>query len=362
VSQPTFSRTGRDEQPDRPVLSVVVVNYNSWLDVERLTRSLAGTPEFEQGRCELIVVDNASSGPVPDLFLQPPRHVHLLMRTENGGFAVGVNAGWRVSRGRWLLLLNPDVIVGPDLPGAVLARIEAHEARKDGSPGIIGFALRNPDGTRQPSVGAEPGLFRSLCGLLRPRPRRKYQSDRRVRPGPVPWVTGALTLVDAGLMAALGGMDEDFFLYYEEVALCRSARDLGRRVEFDPAVEVVHLRPLQNRPVTPGLRLITRHSKLLYYRKHLPRWQFLALCRIVAAEAVGRELGARLAGRDAEVPILRRLGALAARLRRGEVIRGRTVRDWARDLSPAARMDQGHEPIRGSRMGPADGDRKRSRA
>ena len=87
------------------------------------------------------------------------------------------------------------------------------------------------------------------------------------------------------MLEELGGMDDDFFLYYEEVALCRSARTRGWSVEYDPGVSVVHLRPLQNRPISPKMRVITRHSKLLYFRKHLPPWQFAALKSIVRVEA-----------------------------------------------------------------------------
>ena len=235
-------------------------------------------------------MDNASDGPVPGLLRTPPPGVRLIARQENGGFAVGVNAGWRAARSPWLLLLNPDVVAGDGLLASVVDRVRRFGDRDDPAPGVVGFGLRNPDGTRQPSVGTFPNLARAVWEQLIPRSRRKYQAVWRTKPGPVAWVTGACVLVNAAMLRALGGLDEEFFLYYEEVALCRSARRRGWRVEYDPGVEVVHLRPLQNRPVTPKMRVITRHSKLLYFRKHLPRWQFLGLCAVVAAES--RVLGA----------------------------------------------------------------------
>ena len=105
------------------------------------------------------------------------------------------------------------------------------------------------------------------------------------------------------MLDELGGMDEDFFLYYEEVALCRSARRRGWRVEYDPTVEVVHLRPLQNRPVSPKMRVITRHSKLLYFRKHLPAlavprpWSGSSRPRRRSAGRLGEGPGAATRGR-----------------------------------------------------------------
>ena len=263
----------------------MIVNYNGWDDVEYLIGSLASERAVLLGECEVVVVDNASDDPVPASFEPLPAGVRLIVRGENGGFAAGVNAGWRASRSPWLLLLNPDVAIEPGVIDRVLARIDHHEARPEGAPAVVGFALLNPDGTRQPSVGLEPGLVRSLAGQFIPRSRRKYQSGWTLRPGPVPWVTGACMLVHAELMCDLGGMDEDFFLYYEEVALCRSARDLGRRVEYDDSVGVVHLRPLQNRAISPRMRVIVRHGKLLYFRKHLPGWQAHLLAGVVAIEA-----------------------------------------------------------------------------
>ena len=181
-----------------PRLTVVIVNYEGWPDVSRLVATLAGCPEVRSGACEIVVVDNASRGPVPDDLASPPVGVRLILRPDNGGFAVGVNAGWRASRSPWLLLLNPDVVAAADFLREVLDRIAVHEGRPEGPPGVVGFGLRNPDGSRQPSVGVEPGLVRSVLGQFIPRSRRKYQADWRVKPGPVPWVTGACLLVDSG--------------------------------------------------------------------------------------------------------------------------------------------------------------------
>jgi GT2 family glycosyltransferase len=324
-------------------LTIVIVNYKSWPDVARLVSAMAEAPEVADGRCEVVIVDNASAEPVPLELAEPRPGVRLVLRDENGGFAAGVNAGWRVSRSRWLLLVNPDVVAGADLPGRVLDRVGRLERRGDGAPGVVGFGLRNADGSRQPSVGAEPSLWRSVREPFIPRSRRKYQAAWRTRPGPVPWVTGACALVDGELLRNLGGMDEDFFLYYEEVALCRSARDAGRAVEYDPSVEVVHLRPLQNRPLTSRMRVITRHSKLLYFRKHLPPWQFKGLSWIVRAEAMIR---GRLARRDEAARAWRAIGGLARAMSRGESIRGREILAWAGPAEESA-----HGPARPKAMG-----------
>jgi GT2 family glycosyltransferase len=315
-----------------PVLSVVIVNYRSWPDVCRLLARLGPTAEVAAGRAEVVVVDNDSQEPVPSELRDPAAGIRLVARTDNGGFAAGVNSGWQASRGRWLLVLNPDVVVSEGWLGEVIARIERFES--DGPsptrvPGIVGFGLRNPDGSRQPSVGAFPSLPRTLWEQLIPRSRRKYQADWRTRAGPVPWVTGACMLVDTGLLAAVGGMDEDFFLYYEEVALCHAARRQGWRVDYDPSLAVTHLRPLQNRTLSPKMRLITRHSKLLYFRKHLPRWQFLGLSWIISCEAFFRGWWSSGRGRIEDAGVWQSIGAVARGFRAGVVLRGPEVRRLA---------------------------------
>ena len=170
----------------------------------------------------------------------------------------------------------------------------------DGPPGIVGFGLRNPDGSPQGSVGIFPNLTRTIREQFIPRSRRKYQPGWRIRSGPVDWVTGACMLVNSEMIAALGGMDEDFFLYHEEVAFSREAQNQGWTVEYDPSVTVIHRHPLQNRPISPMMRVITRHSKLLYFLKHLPRWQFESLAAIVSVEAAIRGFWSRLVGSPAE--------------------------------------------------------------
>ncbi len=334
------------ESPEFPPrLTVVIVNYNGWPDVVRLVDSLSRAPEVASGLCEVVVVDNASEGPVPEELERPIPGVRRIMRAENGGFAVGVNAAWKAARSRWLLLVNPDVVAGPDVIGRVLGRLQALDRPGAEAPGVVGFALKNPDGSRQPSVGAEPTLFRALWEPFLPRSRRKYKSGSRSRAASVPWVTGAFALVDGRMMDAVGGMDEEFFLYYEEVALCRSARDAGRAVAFDPSIEVVHERPLQTRNVSPKMRVITRHSRLLYFRKHRPRWEFQVMSRLSRLEADLRGTVARFRGRTEEARAWSAVSRLADALGQGARIVGREVLVLAESAlrAPVHRTETGLE-------------------
>ncbi|WP_422924992.1 glycosyltransferase family 2 protein [Singulisphaera sp. PoT] len=314
-------------------MTVVIVNYNSWPDVRRLVLGLAETPEVARGDCEVVVVDNASRGEVPPELPRLEPRVRLVLRPDNGGFSVGVNAGWKASNSPWILVLNPDIVIPEGRLGPIVARARHFAENPRDAPGIIGFGLRNSDGSPQPSVGAFPNLVRTVWEQLIPRSRRNYQPGWRIQAGPVDWLTGACVLMNGRMLESVGGMDEDFFLYYEEVALCRASKNLGWRVEYDPSVEVIHLHPLQNRAISSKMRVITRHSKLLYFRKHLPEWQFRTLAGVVKAEAAVRALTCRMLGKAEELRAWRMIARVAQAILAGVEPRGREVLMLAESIS-----------------------------
>jgi GT2 family glycosyltransferase len=130
-------------------------------------------------------------------------------------------------------------------------------------------------------------------------------------------VTGCCLLLRRACLEDLGGLDEDFFLYYEDVDLCQRARARGWSVWYEPGLRVVHHRPLHGRPVPAHLRVLTRHALLTYAAKHWPRWQTRVLAGIVGVEAWLRR---RAAGwrRDADAArLFGDLAHMAADLGRG---------------------------------------------
>ena len=321
-----------------PRLSIVIVNYDSWPDVVRLCRSLTSSSEILKGDCEVVVVDNASPSPPPPDFLNSlPASIRVLLHPENGGFAAGVNLGWNTARGQWILVLNPDIRIPQGQLASILKLISKLDSTPEHgpTPGVVGFKLLNPDGSRQPSVGSFPNLPRTGWEQLIPRARRKYQPGWRTRPGPVDWVTGACMLLNVRMLEDVGGMDEEYFLYHEEVDLCRVAWNRGWTVHYDDSIEVIHLHPLQNRAISPRMRIITRHSKLLYFRKHLPRWQFLTLSRIISVEARIRRVAAMVHGRADHGRGWRTIEKMARAFRDGVEPTGRRVLALANSIGPA---------------------------
>jgi hypothetical protein len=134
----------------------------------------------------------------------------------------------------------------------------------------------------------------------------------------VDWVTGCCLLVRRDCWADLGGLDPDYFLYYEDVDLCRRASERGWTVWYDPAVAIVHHRPLHTRAVPPHLRLITRHALVTYARKHWADWQLRALGGIVHLETWARRLRAWWNGETETGNTFRALGTIVASLVRGD--------------------------------------------
>jgi hypothetical protein len=131
-------------------------------------------------------------------------------------------------------------------------------------------------------------------------------------------VTGCCLLVRRDCWADLAGLDPAYFLYYEDVDLCRRASERGWISYYDPAVGIVHHRPLHTRAVPPHLRLITRHALVTYARKHWARWQLRALGGIIRLEAWGRRLRAWWNGETDTGRTFRALDDIVTALVRGD--------------------------------------------
>jgi GT2 family glycosyltransferase len=210
-------------------------------------------------------------------------------------------------------------------PGFLACALERAEdlVRHDPVAGILGFQLRNPDGSEQLSTGRFAGLFETVGRLLLPRHRRKYTAPPPGARTRVDWVTGSCLLVRRECWDDLGGLDPDFFLYYEDVDLCRRASARGWSVWYDPAVSIVHHRPLHLREVPAHLRLLTRHALLTYARKHWPVWQARLLGGLIRAEATAQRLRACCNGDADAARTFAALGQIVDALDGGHILEAR---------------------------------------
>lgn len=207
-------------------VDVVIVNWNAGNDLTMCVDSVRATAAGRVNR--IVVVDNASTdGSLDTLGVRPD--LHVVHATRNLGFAAGANLGARHARSRLLLFLNPDARV---LPGAIAAAAAYHDARID--TGIVGALLVDGSGTWQPSAGRFNALTHLLLDTrLTRRPPRCSQS--------VDWIHGAFLLIEGALFKRLGGFDERFFMYGEDMDLCARARTAGYGTAIVPAARIIHL-------------------------------------------------------------------------------------------------------------------------
>lgn len=221
--------------------AVVVVTYNSSRDIAGLLDSLS--PAAAGLTLRTVVVDNGSADATVELVRSRPEVV-CIETGSNLGYAAGINVG-REHAGDYsaLLVSNPDLVFDP---GAIR---KMYAALQETTVGMIVPLLLDADDRLYPSLRREPTLARAIGDALlgshfSGRPGWLSEIARSetdyVRRHPVDWATGAAMLVSASCDRAVGGWDEQFFLYSEEVDYCARARAAGFRIEYLPAARVRH--------------------------------------------------------------------------------------------------------------------------
>ena len=214
-------------------------------------------------RGELIVVDNDSRDGTADHVRRAFPAARLIVRSRNGGFAVGANAGLRVMRGRHALLLNSDAV---PLPGALEACVRFLDEHAE--VGLVGPRLLRPDGRAERSVHAAPRLAKEL---LPPALRGSGWRRRTPRRGPfeVEALRGAALFARAAAVRDVGGLPEDYFFFLEETDWCGRMRRAGWRVVHHPGGAVLHRSGASSKQPHPTATRIEYHRSLYrYYRLH----------------------------------------------------------------------------------------------
>jgi N-acetylglucosaminyl-diphospho-decaprenol L-rhamnosyltransferase len=243
-------------------LSIIIVSFNARTDLERCLESLRAAPPVATH--EIVVVDNGST----DGSAEAARRfsgVRVIESRENRGFAHANNIGIRESRGTNILLLNSDTIV----PAGAIDRLIAE---LDRDPGVAVVGPRLVDGAGR----AELSFGRMITPWNEFRQKRLIDSpavDALTRQRQEPdWVSGACLLVRRTDAEAVGGLDERYFMYTEDVDFCAAIRARGRRILFVPDVEIVHLRGRSAATAPAATREHYRRSQLAFYKKHHPLW------------------------------------------------------------------------------------------
>ncbi len=275
---PEGEQDGEHEGRARPDVSVVVVSYNTR---EFLSACLSSCAVDAGGPAvQFVVVDNASSDGSAERIAREHPEADLVRNAVNAGFAAACNQGFARARGRYVVMLNPDARLRPGALATAVARMDAQPGT-----GLAGARLVGEDGSPQPSARQFPSVLNTLLVLSgladrHPRSRLFGRSNRTWAPADEPaevdWVPGAFAIVRGDLLARLGGFDERFFFYYEEVDLCRRIRAEGFSVAYWPDIVVEHTGAgasqrrdgFDNQSLPSRLALWRMRSELLYFRKH----------------------------------------------------------------------------------------------
>lgn len=260
-----------------PDVSVLIVSFNTR---DRLRECLTALHGQTGGIWfETVLIDNASRDGSADMVETEFPTVKLIRSGANLGFANANNRALQDAGGRYVVLLNPDAALPPGSLEQAVRHMEAAPA-----VGMGGGRLIGSDGGLQPSGRLFPSLLNEilvLSGLAFKFPGSKFfgRADRTwadpMWPAEVDWVPGAFAIIPRELIDRIGFFDPRFFLYYEEVDLCRRIKQAGRVVQYWPDLCITHIGGESSKTVTQlsfskrgsQLTLWRMRSQLLYYRK-----------------------------------------------------------------------------------------------
>lgn len=223
-------------------LSIVILDYKS----KGLVRQCVKTIKLFAPRCdfEIIVVDNASEQGTAAMVRREFPEVTMIESPRNLGYAAGNNLGLARAKGRYVLILNPDITVRPGAIEAMIAYMERHP-----DIGILGPRLMHPDGSVDESCYRFP---EPMIPVYRRTPLGKSSAGRRAlgrylmadhdhrANADVDWLLGAVLMVRREALAKVGPLDERYFLYFEDTDWCRRFWAAGYRVVYLAEVEMVH--------------------------------------------------------------------------------------------------------------------------
>lgn len=256
-------------------LSVIIVNYNTSDFLVRCLESIASQPDVFP---EIIVVDNASQDDSVEMVRNSFPWVTLIANENNLGFAKANNQALEICKGQYVYFLNPDTEVRQ---GSFVAMVEFMDSHP--SMGLAGTRIVNPDGSLQSSVETRyPG-------------ERHAKQDLRGLKGDIAWVLGASMIGRRSIVQALGGFDEDFFLYGEDQDLCLRLRKAGWTIGYIANAVVVHWEGQSERNNLPADVWKKKiRAEIAFYRKHYSKKAIRAIRRENLIQALWRLMTLRI--------------------------------------------------------------------
>ncbi len=252
-------------------VSIIIVSWNVASLLEACLRSIKASISTSAYTAETIVVDSASTDNTVARLRQNFPDVILLPQTENFGFTRCNNIGLAAAGGRYLFLLNPDTELIRDALPQLLDYLEAHPP-----VGIIGPHTLNTDGTHQSTRRRFPTLRTAIfeSTWLQPLAPRTLLNRYTCADFPddsiaeVDWVQGSALLARRAVYEQIGGLDEGYIMYSEELDWCRRAKAAGWQVVYHGGARIIHHGGRSSEQATTHKHVYFQTSKLRYFRKY----------------------------------------------------------------------------------------------
>jgi len=303
-------------------IAVAVVNFNTREHLRNCLQSvILAAPS------ELVVVDNASSDGSREMVRTAFSQVPLYANERNTGYGAAANQAVKYCSAPYILLLNADTMLHPQALHALETYLDRHVR-----VGVCGPRLLYPDGRTQPSCFSFPTpftMFLELTDLSRIPRRLPLVGDRSRRSRTahaVPWVMGAALALRRTAFDAVGGFDESFFMYSEEIDLCYRLRLHGWQAHFVPDARIVHAGAASTVQCRVPMAVRALTSTMCFYRRHYSHRQLVELKLILGATMIAKILRDGL-----------RFGATRDQVRRKRL--WEDMRIWARVLGASVHRE-----------------------
>ena len=244
-------------------VSVIIVNYNGLAFTRQCLESLFRFHTSDS--FEVIIVDNNSSDgsqiELPKLFPQ----INFISIPENKGFGAANNVGAKKATGEFLFFVNNDTLFIQETIEKLTNFLSSHNTY-----GIVGPKLLNENSSFQLSFGNFPSMqtelrAKNMAESYFLQSKEEIVSNKPIRKD---WVTGAALMIRRKVFESIGGFDEQFFMYFEDIDLCKAMSTKGYQSLYVPFVNLIHLGGKSYEKINDKILYEYRRSQLRYYDKH----------------------------------------------------------------------------------------------
>ncbi len=263
--------TANPQSPKSALISIVIVNYKV---PEYLRETIRSVYQAEYSdSTEIIVVDNASGDRSKEAIMSEFPAVQWIQLKLNIGFGKACNVGAQKAGGKYLLLLNPDTMIAKDTLKTAFTFMESHP-----EVGLMGPKILNPDGTLQASCKrgfpTPSNTIYHFMGLSRLFPKSKrfggynltyIEADTSTE---VDAVSGSFMFMPRDLFLKIGGFDERFFMYGEDLDLCYRIKESGKLIWYYPGTQIIHRKGKSSEKSFFRSRIAFYEAMILFSRKY----------------------------------------------------------------------------------------------